>query len=45
MTVTVLDHDGRPTGRAIPVTNGRFPINGVADRTPYYLVEFSGGLE
>jgi hypothetical protein len=38
--VTLLDHDGRRTGRSIPVTNGSLHIDGEADKTPYYLVEF-----
>jgi hypothetical protein len=40
MKVTLLDHDGLPTGRSVPVTAGSFPINGVTDKTPYYLIEF-----
>jgi len=39
-TVHLLDHDGRRTDRTLPVRNGTFDINGTADRTPYYLVEF-----
>ena len=40
MKVTLLDHDGLPTGRSVPVAAGSFPINGVTDQTPYYLIEF-----
>lgn len=40
MKVILLDHDGLPTGRSVPVTAGSFPINGVTDQTPYYLIEF-----
>ena len=40
MKVMLLDHDGLPTGRSVPVTDGSFQINGVTDKTPYYLIEF-----
>jgi hypothetical protein len=36
--VTILDHDGRPTGKTVPVTGNTFQIDGQRDRTPYYLV-------
>jgi hypothetical protein len=36
--VNVLDHDGRRTGKTLPVTGGRFTIDGARDRTPYYEV-------
>lgn len=34
--VNVLDHDGRRTGRTLPVKEGRVEIDGARDRTPYY---------
>ena len=36
--VDVLDHDGVPTGRTLPVRNGAFTINGVKDQALYYEV-------
>ncbi len=39
-TVHVLDHNGRKTGRTLPVEGGRFHIDGARDRTPYYLISF-----
>jgi len=36
--VNLLDHDGRRTGKTLPVTNGRFTLDGAQDRTPYYEV-------
>jgi hypothetical protein len=38
-TVRLLDHDGLPTDRTRPF-DGRLVIDGEADRTPYYLIEF-----
>jgi hypothetical protein len=38
--VNVLDHDGRRTGRTLPVTDGRFMLDGAADRAIYYEVVF-----
>jgi hypothetical protein len=38
--VNVLDHDGRPTGRTLPVTDGRFTLDGAKDRAIYYEVVF-----
>jgi hypothetical protein len=38
--VSLLDHDGLPTGRTVPVENGAFQIDGARDKTPYYLVEY-----
>jgi hypothetical protein len=38
--VVVLDQDGRPTERTIPVENGVFVIDGARDRTPYYLLRY-----
>ena len=37
-SVHVLDHDGRRTGRALPVENGRFEIDGTRDKALYYEV-------
>jgi hypothetical protein len=39
-TVILLDHDGLPTDRTIPVRDGTFEIDGERDRTPYYLVRY-----
>lgn len=39
--VTLLDHDGRPTPRTLPVRDGSFTIDGVRDRTPYYRIELA----
>jgi hypothetical protein len=36
--IVLLDHDGMQTGRRLPVANGTFTINGVSDKTPYYLM-------
>ncbi len=38
--VEVLDHDGRRTGKKLPVEGGRFTIDGSRDRTMYYAVVF-----
>ncbi len=38
--VNVLDHDGRRTGRARPVTGGRFTLDGAKDKAIYYEVLF-----
>lgn len=38
--VIPLDHDGRPTARALSVANGVVEIDGARDKTPYYLVKF-----
>jgi hypothetical protein len=38
--VNVLDHDGRPTGRTLPVTDGRFVLDGARDKAIYYEVVF-----
>lgn len=38
--VNVLDHDGRPSGRTVPVSNGRFTLDGARDQAIYYEVEF-----
>ncbi|HEY5915328.1 MAG TPA: hypothetical protein VJA21_32500, partial [Verrucomicrobiae bacterium] len=40
--VNVLDHNGRRTGKSLPVAGGRFTIDGARDRTLYYEVEFHG---
>jgi len=39
-TVHVLDHDGRRTGRTLPVQGGSFTIDGSTDRTLYYEVVY-----
>lgn len=36
--VRLLDHDGRRTGRTLPVVEGAFELDGATDRTPYYEV-------
>lgn len=38
--VLVLDQEGAPTERTLPVADGRFVLDGAADQTPYYLVVF-----
>ncbi len=38
--VHVLDHNGGRTGKTLPVNGGRFTLNGEADQTPYYEIEF-----
>jgi hypothetical protein len=38
--VNVLDHDGRRTGRTLPVTDGRFTLDGTKDKAIYYEVVF-----
>jgi hypothetical protein len=38
--VNVLDHDGRRTGKSLPVTDGQFTIDGARDKTLYYEVQF-----
>jgi hypothetical protein len=38
--VNVLDHDGRRTGRTIPVSEGRFVLDGAKERALYYEVIF-----
>ncbi len=38
--VNVLDHNGRRTGKSLPVAEGGFNINGAQDRTLYYEVQF-----
>jgi hypothetical protein len=39
-SVNVLDHDGRRTGGTLPVTDGRFTLDGTKDRAIYYEVLF-----
>jgi hypothetical protein len=39
--INVLDHDGRRTGRTVPVTSGRFTLDGARDKAIYYEVLFS----
>jgi len=38
--VSVLDHDGKATGRTIPAEGGVLTIDGARDRTPYYRVQY-----
>ena len=38
--VNILDHDGRRTGRTLAVTDGRFTLDGAADKAIYYEVVF-----
>lgn len=38
--VNILDHDGRPTGRSLPITEGSFSVDGARDRALYYEVVF-----
>jgi hypothetical protein len=38
--VNVLDHDGRRTGQTLPVTDGRFTLDGANDKAIYYEVLF-----
>jgi hypothetical protein len=39
-SVNILDHDGRRTDRTVPVTDGRFTIDGAKSKAIYYEVEF-----
>ena len=39
-SVNILDHDGRRTGRTVPVTGGRFTLDGAKDKAVYYEVMF-----
>jgi hypothetical protein len=38
--VHVLDHDGKRTGRTLPVTGGQFTLDGSKDKAVYYEVLF-----
>jgi hypothetical protein len=38
--VNILDHDGRRTGRTLPVKDGRFTLDGAKDKAIYYEVVF-----
>ena len=38
--VNVLDHDGKRTGKTLPVSNGSFTIDGTRDKALYYEVVF-----
>jgi hypothetical protein len=38
--VFVLDHDGKMTGRTLPVENGVLTIDTARDKTPYYLIRY-----
>jgi hypothetical protein len=39
-TVTVLDHDGMPTGTTYALKDGRFDLDTARDKTLYFLVTF-----
>ena len=39
-TVHVLDHNGRRTGKTLPISKGVFEIDGARDKTCYYLVSY-----
>jgi hypothetical protein len=39
-SVNILDHDGRRLGRTLPVTDGRFMLDGTKDKAIYYEVVF-----
>lgn len=41
-TVHVLDHNGRKTGKALPIERGILEIDGSRDKTCYYLVSYGG---
>jgi hypothetical protein len=36
----LLDHDGRPTGKTLPLEEGSLLIDGARDKTPYYLLRY-----
>jgi len=38
--VNILDHDGRRTGRTLPVSDGQFTLEGAKDKALYYEVVF-----
>jgi hypothetical protein len=38
--VNILDHDGRRTGRTLPITDGRITLDGAKDKAIYYEVVF-----
>jgi hypothetical protein len=38
--VNILDHSGRATGRTVPVTDGRFTLDGAKDKAIYYEVVY-----
>lgn len=41
-TVHVLDHNGRRTGKTLPISQGVLEIDGARDKTCYYLVSYQG---
>jgi hypothetical protein len=41
--VNILDHDGKPTGRIVPILNDTFQIDGSRDKALYYEIVFGGG--
>ena len=38
--VLLLDHDGKPTDKTIPLEDHTFAVDGARDKTPYYLVRY-----
>jgi hypothetical protein len=38
--VVLLDHDGRQTGKTLPMVDGTVQIDGAQDKTPYYLIAY-----
>lgn len=40
--INILDHDGKRTGRTVPVTHGTFTIDEAKDKAIYYEVVFAG---
>ena len=39
-SVTLLDQDGKPTGKTIDVREGSFTVDGERDHSPYYEIQF-----
>ncbi len=39
-TVHLLDHDGVPIGKTLPVKDGQFSIDTARDKTPYYEIVY-----
>ncbi|HEY0867930.1 MAG TPA: hypothetical protein VGE01_11140 [Fimbriimonas sp.] len=38
--VNILDHDGKPTGRTVPLEGAKFAIDGARDKAMYYEIVF-----
>jgi hypothetical protein len=38
--VLLLDQNGKPTGGTLSVENGKVLLDGVRDKTPYYLIQY-----